>query len=374
MGTGHRAGWALPLMAAAALSGCGGGGAATATGAGASCAGPLLLASAPAQPRPAASAVTVSPGQELQLHGYWFQTCHDTNHQPASRPFQHIAIILVQGSTRRVLADVSAHQPGGTFGITVRLPATLHPGDATLRTSLRMAAPLRLRVRAPRAAPAPGYGPGHPITGRLAGTLPTFIPAAGHVVALTFDAGANDAGVPSILRTLRRFHAAATFFMTGRFARTYPAVAREIAAAGFRLGNHTMTHPYLTHLSNAGVRRQILAAAHAITAVTGENPAPLFRFPYGDQNARTIAIANRLGYVTVSWTVDTLGWEGASAGITVSEVAARVLAALRPGEIVLMHVGSSPDGSTLDAHALPRVISELRARGYSFVTLAALVG
>jgi peptidoglycan/xylan/chitin deacetylase (PgdA/CDA1 family) len=194
------------------------------------------------------------------------------------------------------------------------------------------------------------------------------------VVALTFDAGANDAGVPSILRTLARFHVAATFFLTGHFARTYPAVAREIAARGFRLGNHTMTHPYLTHLSDAAVRWQIAAAGRAISTVTGQNPAPLFRFPFGDQNPRTIAIANQLGYVPVSWTVDTLGWEGASAGITAPEVASRVLAALRPGEIVLMHVGSSPDGSTLDAHALPRVIGELRARGYSFVTLNAIIG
>jgi len=191
-------------------------------------------------------------------------------------------------------------------------------------------------------------------------------------VALTFDAGANNAGVPSILRTLRRFGVAATFFMTGHFARTYPAGARQIAADGFRVGNHTMTHPHLTQMSDAGVRWQILAAARAITSVTGKNPAPLFRFPYGDQNARLIAIANRLGYMTVSWTVDTLGWEGASAGITVAVVASRVLSGLRPGEIVLMHVGSSPDGSTPDAHALPRVISQLRARGYSFVTLNAL--
>jgi peptidoglycan/xylan/chitin deacetylase (PgdA/CDA1 family) len=47
-----------------------------------------------------------------------------------------------------------------------------------------------------------------------------------------------------------------------------------------------------------------------------------------------------------------------------------VLAGLSPGEIVLMHVGSNPnDGSTLDAQALPRIITELRNRGYGFVTL-----
>jgi hypothetical protein len=43
------------------------------------------------------------------------------------------------------------------------------------------------------------------------------------------------------------------------------------------------------------------------------------------------------------WTVDTLGWEGAKGHISAFVVAARVLAALRPGEIVLMHVGSNPD-------------------------------
>jgi peptidoglycan-N-acetylglucosamine deacetylase len=79
-----------------------------------------------------------------------------------------------------------------------------------------------------------------------------------------------------------------------------------------------------------------------ISAVTGASPAPLFRFPYGDAGARTIAIANRAGYVPVRWTVDTLGWEGTAGHISVGVVAAWVLAALRPGEIVLMRVGSNP--------------------------------
>ena len=56
-------------------------------------------------------------------------------------------------------------------------------------------------------------------------------------------------------------------------------------------------------------------------------------------------------------------------------IVSRVLGSLRPGEIVLMHCGSNPsDHSTLDAAALPSVISQLRARGYSFVTLDALRG
>jgi peptidoglycan/xylan/chitin deacetylase (PgdA/CDA1 family) len=68
--------------------------------------------------------------------------------------------------------------------------------------------------------------------------------------------------------------------------------------------------------------------------------------------------------------VDTLGWMGTSGGQSVQTVVNRVLANLRPGEIVLMHVGSHPtDGSTLDADALPTIIAELRQRGYGFVTI-----
>lgn len=213
------------------------------------------------------------------------------------------------------------------------------------------------------------------MNGWLAGKDWTVIPTSRRVVALTFDAGANADAVPSILATLRREDVPATFFLTGNFVRDFPAAARSIAAAGFRIGDHTVSHPYLTRLSDAAVREEILGGATQIAAVTGRNPAPLFRFPFGDADSRTIAIANQAGYVPVRWTVDTLGWEGTAGHITATVVASRVLAAARPGEIVLMHVGSNPDDhTTLDADALPAVISGLRVRGYSFVTLDELTG
>ena len=99
----------------------------------------------------------------------------------------------------------------------------------------------------------------------------------------------------------------------------------------------------------------------------------LFRFPFGDRDARTISVVNSLGYVPVRWTVDTLGWQGTSGGMTAQRVTDRALGALRPGEIVLMHVGSHPtDGSALDAAALPTMIDRMQAAGYGFVTLDAL--
>jgi peptidoglycan/xylan/chitin deacetylase (PgdA/CDA1 family) len=199
------------------------------------------------------------------------------------------------------------------------------------------------------------------------------IPTSQKVVALTFDAGASKAGVPIIRRVLANRDAAGTFFLTGAFARTYPVASQRLAAR-YPVGNHTYSHLDLTTLGDRRVLRQIDRGRRAIIEVTGQNPRPYFRFPFGARDARTIALVNSRCYVAVRWTVDTLGWMGTSGGQSVDSVVARVHSALRPGAIVLMHVGGHPtDGSTLDADALGRVISMVRAHGYRLVTLEALV-
>lgn len=200
------------------------------------------------------------------------------------------------------------------------------------------------------------------------GTLPT----DWDVVALTFDGGASDTGVRSILDTLRARGVPATFFVTGEFARTYPDSVRAIVAAGHPVGNHSDTHPYFTGLSREQMREELQRAEAAITPLTGRAAKPLFRFPYGDRSATTIATVNDAGYVPFRWTVDSLGWQGTSGGQTAAGVCSRVLGSLQPGQVVLLHVGAHPtDGSTLDAAALTCIIDGVRSRGYGFFTLDA---
>lgn len=226
---------------------------------------------------------------------------------------------------------------------------------------------------APAPAPVPPVPPA-PFPAGLAGRDLEVIPGAGRVVALTFDAGGNAAGLSSILQTLAATGVRGTFFLTGSWASSNPAGVAAIVAGGHRLGNHSMTHPGFTGLSDAAIGEQLGRAQQAIEAGGGD-PRPLFRFPFGERDARTIATVNKLGYLPVRWTVDTLGWKGASGGITAQVVADRVLAQLRPGEIVLMHVGSNPnDGTTLDADALNQVIGRIQQAGYGFTALDALLG
>ncbi len=201
----------------------------------------------------------------------------------------------------------------------------------------------------------------------------TKIPTTNKWVALTFDAGANGNAVSSIISTLKSKGVPATFFLTGRFAKTFPDLTRTIMSQ-YPTGNHSDTHPDLTTMSLSNALLEVRRGQLNIRAVGGHDPHPYWRFPFGAVNTSLINLVNQECYVSFRWTVDTLGWQGTSGGMSATKVRDRVIAGLTPGEIVLMHVGSHPtDGSTLDAAALPSTIDALRARGYSFVTLESVV-
>ena len=184
-------------------------------------------------------------------------------------------------------------------------------------------------------------------------------------VALTFDAEIIPDRTRAILAVLARYRARSTFFLTGFSARAYPALTREIAAA-HEVGNHTDSHPHLTALDPAGMALEIDDAAAAIAAATGEAPAPLFRPPYGNFDARVLQAAGNLGYpYLVMWSVDPRDWEAPPAEV----IAARITAGVRPGGIVVLH-GSGAH----TAAALELAMAELEDQGYRFTTVSDLLG
>lgn len=296
-----------------------------------------------------------------------------------------LTVLLGAGCTT---STAPSQAPGGTpvpTASSTPTPST-GPGTPTATTSPPPASPTP--VAPSPSSPALPVPPPQPTTPPTAPppAPPTGVPAAWRgvdvsrvattraVVALTFDAGSSNAGVASVLATLARYDVPATFFVTGQFARRYPADVRAISAAGYPVGNHSDSHPDFTQTTTAEIQRQLAAAEASIRAATGHAAKPLFRFPYGARTAEDIHVVNDAGYVPFRWTVDTLGWKGTSGGQSVESVRTRVLGAAQPGEIVLMHVGANPDdGSTLDAAALGSVIEGLRERGYSFITLRSLL-
>src|SRR4029079_6146215 len=124
-----------------------------------------------------------------------------------------------------------------------------------------------------------------------------------------FDGGGNADAAKSVLATLKRDAVPATFFLTGHFVQSFPLLARAIGRR-YPLANHTGDHLDMRRLSTAAATREVTQADAMIRRTTGRETRPLFRFPYGARDARTLGIVHRLGYVSVRWTVDTWGWMG----------------------------------------------------------------
>lgn len=254
-------------------------------------------------------------------------------------------------------------------------PTTPSPSTARSTTGT----PARHPTTSPRTTrPQPGKTTASPtsptpaLPAALRGRVLTVLPTSRRVVALTFDGGAGSQGAPSILGTLRAQGVPASFFVTGRFAQTNPGTTRQMAALG-PVGNHSVSHPNFTTLSETALTSELSTARAAIMAATGKDPRPYFRFPFGAYDTRALGLVNARGYGAIGWTTDSLGWKGTSGGMSTDAVVSRVLAGRTPGQIVLMHVGANPDdGTTLDAAALPRIIAGYRANGYAFVTLDVL--
>jgi peptidoglycan/xylan/chitin deacetylase (PgdA/CDA1 family) len=276
-------------------------------------------------------------------------------------------------TTRHALAALVAVLLAGcgTVGTNTQPSATPLPSSTSTATTPPPTQPGSATPRPPQSAtPTASHTPTTTLPAWLRGHVVTALPTSKRVVALTFDGGAGAQGAASILATLARTGVQATFFFTGDFVTANPATVRAVAAAGHVIGDHTVTHPHATALSSASLAEQVNEAAARISAVTGRSPKPWFRFPYGEYDTRTLGVVNGLGYGAIGWTIDTKGWLGTQAG-TAAQIPGRVLAALRPGAIVLMHVGANPDDhTTFDADALAGVIAAVRAAGYTFVTVA----
>ncbi len=182
------------------------------------------------------------------------------------------------------------------------------------------------------------------------------------VVALTFDDGPWPT-TPQVLSILERNHIHATFFLIGEQVRGRESILRRALADGDVLGNHTYTHANVT----GGGYRQMASTQGAIRRATGYTPC-LFRAPYGAVSGLAIRQARSLGMNTIEWSVDPRDWSRPGTGA----IESRVLSAVRPGGIVLMHDGGGPRGETIAA--LPHIIATLRSRGYRFVTVPELLG
>ncbi|MEH2438528.1 MAG: polysaccharide deacetylase family protein [Nostoc sp.] len=187
------------------------------------------------------------------------------------------------------------------------------------------------------------------------------------VIALTFDDGPSPKNTAQILEILKKNNIKATFFMVGQMVKYFPQVAKQVAADGHVIGNHTWHHWYF-QMDGATASSEIDRTADIIYKTTGEKTT-LFRPPGGFLNNGLAQYAKNQKYAIMMWSEQSGDAERRSPQVPM--LVKNVLKEAKPGAIVLLHDGGGNRSKSVKA--LPEMIAGLKAQGYRFVTIPQLL-
>lgn len=204
-------------------------------------------------------------------------------------------------------------------------------------------------------------------------------------VALSFDDGPDPKWTPRILDVLHKKNVKGTFLVIGEEGLENVGIMKREIREGDEIGNHTYTHPDISNISMRQLDLEVKLTERLFASKLGVQPL-YFRPPYDideepdtDDQAAPIVQVQRDGYTVIGNKIDTNDWDE-RARKTPDEIAQSVLDQLlrmktKPqfrGSIILMHDGGGDRSATLAA--LPVLIDTLRAHGYTFVPVSALMG
>jgi len=187
-------------------------------------------------------------------------------------------------------------------------------------------------------------------------------PVTDKVIALTLDDGPDLIYTIAALTTFREKGVKAMFCVVGYNIRRHPEIVRQIAAEGHSLCNHTQNHdPRLPMRPQPVIDAEILGNNDVLRDVAGQ-PKPMFyRPPAGKIGPGIIDAAHRAGQRVLKWNDDPQDYRKPG----VDPIVASIVAQARPGGVILVHDGGGDRGQTVAA--LPIVIDQLRAQGFTFV-------
>ena len=193
----------------------------------------------------------------------------------------------------------------------------------------------------------------------------TRLPLKEKVIALTFDDGPWPRTTEQVLDILKQNDIKATFFWIGRNVKNFPEIATLVVDGGHVIGNHTWHHWY-KQMDAATAAHEIEDTADQIYETVGVR-TELFRPPGGFLKNGPAGYAEKRKYAVMMWSADSRDWHFESPQVLIRNV----LKEAQPGGIVLMHDGGGNRSKTVKA--LPQIISDLRKRGYKFVTIPELL-
>ena len=179
-------------------------------------------------------------------------------------------------------------------------------------------------------------------------------------VALTFDDGPSGRFTRALLDGLAKRDAKATFLLCGYRIKDYPAEAKRIHAEGHEIGLHGYSHHSMADMSREALEREIADTLALLPA--GCRPVFL-RPPGGKSSDMVLEVSRQADLGVLSWSVDPKDWACDDA----SQIRCSVVQAVKDGDVILLH-----DMSDSSVEAALKIVDELKAQGFRFVTVSEL--
>jgi peptidoglycan/xylan/chitin deacetylase (PgdA/CDA1 family) len=180
-------------------------------------------------------------------------------------------------------------------------------------------------------------------------------------VVLTFDDGPQVNFTHAVLDALAAQCTKATFFSIGKMAAGLPEIIRDVAKAGHTIGTHTWSHADLSKAKTEDDwKAEIEKGISAVKRAVGGPIAPFFRYPVLKDTKESLDYLGSRNIGVFSADLDTFDFKFRNPDQFIKQAMGRLE---RKGKgIVLLH-----DVQPVTAKAVPRLLAELKAKGFKVV-------
>jgi peptidoglycan/xylan/chitin deacetylase (PgdA/CDA1 family) len=189
-------------------------------------------------------------------------------------------------------------------------------------------------------------------------------------IALTFDAcptGRPEEYDERVIEILVKEKVQATLFMSGRWVEKNIEKTKFLSSQPqFEIANHGFWHPHMLEKEDERIMRELTRTQTVIKKVTGKAPQ-YFRPPYGEIDERVAMVVHKAGLVTIQYDLPS---GDPDANLSAARIARVVLRDAKGGSIVVFHMNGN---GVHTAEALPEIISGLRKKGFTLVTVGELL-
>jgi peptidoglycan/xylan/chitin deacetylase (PgdA/CDA1 family) len=153
----------------------------------------------------------------------------------------------------------------------------------------------------------------------------------------------------------------ATFFSIGKMAAGLPEIIRDVAQAGHTIGTHTWSHADLSRAKTEDDwKAEIEKGISAVKRAVGGPIAPFFRYPVLKDTKESLDYLGSRNIGVFSADLDTFDFKFRNPDQFIKQAMGRLE---RKGKgIVLLH-----DVQPVTAKAVPRLLAELKAKGFKVV-------